>query len=369
MILDQDSSSSSIASSTSVSTEQSHFGHRRVSVSTTQSTTPSSTASDDDSKLGKVQYFCGESASDNVLMSDSDSFKKVASEAADLCRSITHSLTSLYDDLPSWRQDNHFIRSGYRNETFSFWKCVESLSYLHNESVNIYSHLFGSLFFLGFLSVTLKVYLPKFPTTSAKDFVVFVIFFVGAVICLGISSTYHCLNCHSESVAKFGNRLDYLGIIFLIVGSFVPAIYYGLHSIPQYMPYFFALVCTFGGICAVLTLRQEFASSEWRSFRAGMFVIFGLSGIIPLTFGGAKLGFHELWHRTQLAYLLTEGALYIGGAAIYAARIPERFKPGHFDLIGSSHQIFHVCVLAAAVSHLIGIINAYNFVHAERFGI
>ena len=33
---------------------------------------------------------------------------------------------------------------------------------------------------------------------------------------------------------------------------------------------------------------------------------------------------------------------YLVGAAIYASRVPERFAPGKFDLIGHSHQIFHV---------------------------
>lgn len=31
------------------------------------------------------------------------------------------------------------------------------------------------------------------------------------------------------------------------------------------------------------------------------------------------------------------GAIYIGGAVMYALRVPERCKPGHFDLCGASH--------------------------------
>ncbi|KAK7205406.1 adiponectin receptor protein [Myxozyma melibiosi] len=273
-----------------------------------------------------------------------------------------------WDDLPAWRQDNQFIRSGYRHESFSWKGCFESLTYLHNESVNIYSHLVGSLFFLIFLGVTLDALLPRYPSTSTKDFAVFIIFFVGAVLCLGMSSTYHCMNCHSESVAKFGNRLDYIGIIFLIVGSFVPAIYYGLHSLARTMPIFFAIVAVLGTVCTILTLRPEFADPSWRTFRASMFVVFGVSGVIPMAYCAYELGYAELKSRVQLPYMLAEGALYISGAAIYAARIPERFRPGKFDLIGSSHQIFHFFVVAAAVSHLIGIIKAYRFCHGERYG-
>ena len=40
---------------------------------------------------------------------------------------------------PSWLQFNKFVLSGYRcNLTTS--ECLMSLTYLHNESVNIYSH-------------------------------------------------------------------------------------------------------------------------------------------------------------------------------------------------------------------------------------
>ncbi len=40
-------------------------------------------------------------------------------------------------------------------------------------------------------------------------------------------------------------------------------------------------------------------------------------------------------------------AQYVGGAIIYAMRIPERFWPGRFDIFGASHQIWHVFVFTA----------------------
>jgi adiponectin receptor len=42
-----------------------------------------------------------------------------------------------------------------------------------------------------------------------------------------MSATYHMLCNHSERVAKWGNKLDYTGIVLLIVGSYVPALWYG----------------------------------------------------------------------------------------------------------------------------------------------
>jgi len=41
------------------------------------------------------------------------------------------------------------------------------------------------------------------------------------------------------------------------------------------------------------------------------------------------------------------GAIYIGGATLYALRIPEKYYPYKFDHCGASHNIFHVCVMVA----------------------
>lgn len=42
---------------------------------------------------------------------------------------------------------------------------------------------------------------------------------------------------------------------------------------------------------------------------------------------------------------------YIVGTMFYVSRIPERWKPGVFDLAGQSHQIFHVFVIFGALAH------------------
>lgn len=46
---------------------------------------------------------------------------------------------------------------------------------------------------------------------------------------------------------------------------------------------------------------------------------------------------------------------YAAGAVVYVSRVPERWKPGAFDLAGHSHQIFHVFVLVGALIHFAAI--------------
>ena len=48
------------------------------------------------------------------------------------------------------------------------------------------------------------------------------------------------------------------------------------------------------------------------------------------------------------------------------ARVPERLSPGSFDIWGSSHQIFHILVVLAAASHLVGLMKAFDYEHGLR---
>lgn len=138
------------------------------------------------------------------------------------------SLTVLWHELEEWQRDNHFITSGYRPASNSYWRSAGSLAYLHNESVNIYSHLFGALIALLGGAVLYSAIKPRFEQATNEDVVVFSCYFLGAIACLGMSATYHTIANHSEHVAKFGNRLDYIGIVFLIWGSFVST--QGVHT-------------------------------------------------------------------------------------------------------------------------------------------
>lgn len=152
-------------------------------------------------------------------------------------------LTVLWNELPEWMKDNHYIQSGYRPQSNSYRTSASSLGYLHNESVNIWTHLVGA-----FLAASTGLWLyfvisSRFEMATREDVMVFSCFFLGAVACLGMSATYHTISNHSEAVAKFGNRLDYIGIVVLIWGSFIPSIYYGFSAEPNLVRVYWTMVC------------------------------------------------------------------------------------------------------------------------------
>lgn len=155
---------------------------------------------------------------------------------------VEKALTVLWDDLPPWQQDNHYIISGYRPASASFWKSFASLSYLHNESVNIYSHLLGACGFSVAGLVLYSVIKPRYESASLSDILAFGCFFAGAALCLGMSATYHAISNHSQTVASLGNKLDYVGIVFLITGSFIPSIFYGFYCHPHLQELYWSMV-------------------------------------------------------------------------------------------------------------------------------
>jgi hypothetical protein len=50
-----------------------------------------------------------------------------------LLTKIQKARTVSWKELPEWLQDNVYITSGYRPQLDSYWACVKSIFYLHNE--------------------------------------------------------------------------------------------------------------------------------------------------------------------------------------------------------------------------------------------
>lgn len=309
-----------------------------------------------------------------------ESLKAVTKDASKLEHDLEERLTILWHELQEWQRDNHHILSGYRPASNSYrkswWRYVltkslkgliidiASLTYLHNESVNIYTHLIGTFVSIITSAILYQVLAPRYQGATKEDVFVFGCFFFGAACCLGMSATYHTISNHSLEIAKFGNQLDYLGIVILIWGSFIPSIYYGFRDDVRLTRIYWTMITTIGAGTALVTAAPKFRTAEWRPFRAAMFVAMGLSAIFPVIHGLQTFGVDYLNKSIALPWLVTHGVLYIVGAAIYAVRIPERWAPGRFDIWGNSHQIFHVLVLIAAATHLTGLVKAFDNRHS-----
>lgn len=176
------------------------------------------------------------------------------------------------------------------------------------------------------------------------------VFLGGSMFCLLSSSTCHLFSCHSHSTSLFLLRVDYVGITVMIITSFFPPIYY-IFQCDSNWHYAYLGGITIMGIFTVITLLSpKLSTGKFRGFRALLFSSMGLFGIVPAV--------HALivnWSNPRrniiLGYELAMAFFYLTGTGFYVSRIPERLKPGWFDLAGHSHQIFHVLVVLGALAH------------------
>jgi len=189
-------------------------------------------------------------------------------------------------------------------------------------------------------------------------------FFLGAVLCLGFSATFHCCTCHSRKISAAFNKLDYVGIVVMIVGSFLPALHYGFYCHPHLQAVYTSMIVGLGGLAMYLVINPVYATPAYRPVRTTVFISLGLSAVFPVVHICAMYGYDTVSRIMGVSYVIASGAMYIIGACLYMARVPERFAPGRFDLLGASHQIFHVFILAAAFTHYIALRQSYAFWHS-----
>ena len=267
----------------------------------------------------------------------------------------------VYSQLPEWLKDNSYIVTAYRPASHSITSSLRSAFTLHNETMNIQTHLFGAVAFSIISQSPFPPNLPAppFPLLSLPlNMPPLIPFYLGAVTCLGLSAFYHATSNVSPKVARLGNQADYLGILALITGSFISSIYYGFHCHTHLRSIYWGMIVSIGVACGIVTVNPRFRTPEWRTFRASMFVAMGLSALIPVLHGCRLYGIEGMEDRIGLRWLVAQGITYIAGAGLYALRVPERWKPGTFDIFGASHQIFHIFVLIAAGMHLVGLLKA-----------
>ncbi|KAF9366358.1 hypothetical protein BGX34_004003 [Mortierella sp. NVP85] len=253
--------------------------------------------------------------------------------------------TCSWNDLPQWMRDNPAIVTGYRRATNSYRKCMRSLLYLHNETVNIWSHLLGAIAFVIIAPVAYYKIVGALNAVQWTDITVLYAFVAGAI-------------ASSRWV-----RCDYLGIIFLIVGSFYPAIFYGFYCHSTLQIIYISLITVLGASTIVGVMRPKFQLPQFRWVRSVLFLALGLSGLCPIIHAIVLYGFTLARQSMALNYMFCMGATYVLGTLIYSTRVPERFSPGKFDNFMASHQIFHICVLIGCTVHFLGVIKSMAFWH------
>ncbi|KAL4920508.1 mPR-like GPCR protein [Aspergillus aurantiobrunneus] len=266
-------------------------------------------------------------------------------------------------EVPSWYTHGSFVHTGYRPVNGSVSLCVNSLRFIHNETVNIYSHLVPAAIALASNGLLHLYFRDRYPTASLVDQLALHVYLITSVFCFGVSSIYHTLLCHSEAYSGLWVRLDYMGIILQTIGSFVSGIYVSFYCNPGLQKLYWTMIGVLGLLSTVIVVSPRFQGSQWRMLRLSTFVATGLSGLLPIIHAASIYPYALLNQQMGVGYYLAEGLALIIGTIFYATHFPESWTPGKFDIWGASHQIFHLFVVLSAGIHVWGILSVFDWVY------
>jgi adiponectin receptor len=253
-----------------------------------------------------------------------------------------------HHQVPDHLRDNPHIITGYRAH-YTFSECAKSIFSIHNETGNIWTHLIGAVFFLGCLYFALSG-LP--PHAALSDYLMMSVFVMSAVLCLLCSTTFHTFSAHkSIGVYSATAVLDYCGISLLIFGSFTILIHYSLYCFRGWRIFYITCLSISCLIGLIMPWFSFFRDHAYRVWRVVFFVTKGFIAAVGVIHGIYLSGWQFVKAHMSIEFLLMEVVLYLLGAYIYAARIPEVWFPGRLDHWFHSHQIWHVLIVLAAYCH------------------
>jgi len=263
-----------------------------------------------------------------------------------------------FHELPDWLQDNSFVLKYYR-PPMSFLECFYSIFRLHNETGNIWTHLAPALGL--FLSIFYYILIVDSSTFSQglTEKLIHCVFFTGCFSCLGLSALFHTVHIESKKSLCCYVKLDYSGISLMMMGKCIPWLYYTYYCNKFWQVTYITAILIFNGSVALSFALKPADKQEEDGYgnkqvktgfwRVVTFFFMTIPCLVPIIHAGFREGFIRMFITGDFWAIVLMFIFYMVGAGMYAARVPERFAPGKFDMVLHSHQIFHICVVLAAV--------------------
>ncbi|KAJ7121238.1 hypothetical protein C8R43DRAFT_900424 [Mycena crocata] len=142
-----------------------------------------------------------------------------------LARSQHGSTLIGYDDLPDAWRNNPYVLHGYRFIPLRRWdKLVASVAGMHNETLNIHTHLVPLVLWGAAYAGAVWPY-PTAAISSLPEWALFALF---ALACLASSALWHTMaGCAHRGTMETCARVDYVGIGWLIATSIATVVHHG----------------------------------------------------------------------------------------------------------------------------------------------
>ena len=265
------------------------------------------------------------------------------------------------DQIPGWLRDNDFIIDGHPLPTYSYLRSLRLWYCLHMETMNIWTHLIGSVAFVatGFTFFKFTADHTTLQLSTGDNFA-FGLSLASAVICFGLSATFHTLRSHSFHVHHFWGRMDIFGICILALGGGSSLNYYALYCNHAARWAYWGLNLGSAVAAAVTLFDTGGGGSKMRTLRGGVFSLLAVSAMLPLFHSAGSLGWKRACVEIGAQWYVAESVSLLIGVCLFVGRLPERLRPGSFDIWGHSHQLFHICAVIGTVFHVVGLTVGYT---------
>jgi len=233
------------------------------------------------------------------------------------------------------------ILTGYR-PALTYLACLRSVLRIHNETVNIWSHLLGSIFF----TVVLVHQLFNHRAADWIDHTSLILQICSYQTSLAASALFHTFLCHGPQASQFWLRLDRAGILVSLFGTYVRVLVTIFHCHPLLRDAHLAVVC----LLFTSVILLHFARGGGDTAPTLPFIGIAVYAVAPLAHW-ATVSESTSVSVTTFAWLFLpylQGGL---GVAVYLLRLPEKLlPPGTVDLWGSSHQLWHALIFSGMLS-------------------
>ncbi|CAI4214802.1 unnamed protein product [Parascedosporium putredinis] len=185
----------------------------------------------------------------------------LAAQAGDGAEGMRIVKLLLWKELPEWQQ----------RASGSMRECLRSWIYLHNESVNIWSHLIGAVIFFYLPYYMFAVAIPpRYAIATTEDVVVCSAWFIGVAICFVLSVCFHTLMAHSESLYETTLHLDFQGVLVLMIGSTLSLTTYTTCQPPSHRAAHHAVNLALGLSAAFATASPALGEAHLGRYRAAL---------------------------------------------------------------------------------------------------
>lgn len=242
-----------------------------------------------------------------------------------------------------------YVNSGYRLPYQPWIYYVKSLFHLHNETVNVWTHLIGCLLVTSQMLTYYRIYSDE--GSGVRGTVIgFGICCLTTLFNSAVAHLLHSKSCHANFLVFM---FDYVGVVSWGFGTAILALY-GVSNKNMYEwlgPNFVTIqivwtYLNFINIClAKLWYGHDLSMGQRKRMVIGGISIQGLWNFIPWLprylecYRNFECEFSSLNHVTIVC------VSFVCMTLTFALHQPERTWPGKFDIFGQSHQIFHVIVI------------------------